>query len=292
MSDNENNNNFVRKYFEKRRAEMSAAAAGAAAAAAPAKPNYKKLFNTLRSSNNTLLGKGGFGSVRRTRNASALKRVIFDKTANLGNNIGVSKINAFNKEVAALTDLKTIPSVIQIQNSNRTDKNGYILTELFATGASLDKGIEMLDDMDDDMFKKFVKNLLKGLDAIHDAAYLHLDIKPENIWVFPNGTIKYMDFGLACKMPCTKTELYGTPGFTQVISPRADGLYSFSKTSDYYSIIKVLESLKREISKERRKAFLQRVIDTLGTLTHADSAMDAYSLIGGGSKTRRKRRIT
>ncbi|MDZ7631948.1 MAG: serine/threonine-protein kinase [Gemmatimonadaceae bacterium] len=41
------------------------------------------------------------------------------------------------------------------------------------------------------------KQLFRALDVAHDAGILHRDIKPQNLMVQPDGTLKVMDFGIA-----------------------------------------------------------------------------------------------
>jgi serine/threonine protein kinase len=60
------------------------------------------------------------------------------------------------------------------------------------------------------------KNLLKGFDLFHKAGYIHRDIKPGNILVRTdqnNPKFDYpiiIDFGMACKIPCTIDRVSGT----------------------------------------------------------------------------------
>lgn len=52
-----------------------------------------------------------------------------------------------------------------------------------------------------------------GLQALHQAGYVHSDIKPGNIMVGPEQTIKILDLGQSCKLGAVKTRIQGTPDF-------------------------------------------------------------------------------
>jgi serine/threonine-protein kinase len=63
-----------------------------------------------------------------------------------------------------------------------------------------------------------VHRLLDALDAVHAQRVVHCDIKPENVFLLPDGTVKLLDFGIAQQQggaPSgvrTRTPL-GTPGY-------------------------------------------------------------------------------
>ncbi|MDO8303462.1 MAG: serine/threonine-protein kinase [Sedimentisphaerales bacterium] len=52
-----------------------------------------------------------------------------------------------------------------------------------------------------------------GLHAMHEQGYIHCDIKPNNILVGSNGSIKIIDLGQSCRIGTTKTRIQGTPDY-------------------------------------------------------------------------------
>lgn len=52
-----------------------------------------------------------------------------------------------------------------------------------------------------------------GLGAMHDAGYVHADIKPNNILVTDRYHIKLIDFGQSCKIGTVKKRIQGTPDY-------------------------------------------------------------------------------
>lgn len=53
----------------------------------------------------------------------------------------------------------------------------------------------------------------QGLEVLHSAGYVHCDLKPNNILVGPDGTVKVIDFGQACKVGTVKERIQGTPDY-------------------------------------------------------------------------------
>ena len=64
----------------------------------------------------------------------------------------------------------------------------------------------------DEIVPIFVK-VAEGLHAMHLAGYVHADIKPNNILLTRDGTLKIIDFGQSCPLGHRKTRLQGTPDF-------------------------------------------------------------------------------
>jgi len=295
MADNNSNDNSFQALRKRRLAALKAKVAaakpepvgGAGGAGAAARANnsmqLKKLYNNSRKNNTRFLGKGAFGAVRRvTRNRSnyALKRVIFNNSVKGPNNIQASSPNFFNKEVRALQTIKNKHKnshAIKLINSGRSNKNGYIMTELLTNGESLDNFCINLEDVSDRIVETILINLILGLQQIHDAGYLHLDIKPENIWVFADGNIKYMDFGLACKMPCKLSSLVGTRGYFLESTPLKNGIYSYTKLNDFHALQKTFEYIL-EVATSDQKDIIRKYIAKFNDLNKDSNITELLDL--------------
>lgn len=63
------------------------------------------------------------------------------------------------------------------------------------------------------------KQIARALAAAHQAQVIHRDIKPDNIWLEPNGRVKILDFGIAHHATATSPKLtqtgavMGTPAY-------------------------------------------------------------------------------
>lgn len=74
----------------------------------------------------------------------------------------------------------------------------FIQTELCAT--SLSALAEQNHNIDEETIWSFFIDLLKAVSHLHSCNLLHLDIKPENIFITENGFCKLGDFGLVYDM--------------------------------------------------------------------------------------------
>jgi serine/threonine-protein kinase len=52
-----------------------------------------------------------------------------------------------------------------------------------------------------------------ALEALHASGYVHCDLKPNNILIGPDGTVKVIDFGQACRAGTVKERIQGTPDY-------------------------------------------------------------------------------
>ena len=85
--------------------------------------------------------------------------------------------------------------------------------------------------------KDITLQLLKGLKCMHSQKILHRDIKPDNIMLTENGTVKYIDFGFSVKVTdITKFEKLeddvGSPSYMS----RMSFMKYYSEYSDIYSL--------------------------------------------------------
>jgi serine/threonine protein kinase len=75
--------------------------------------------------------------------------------------------------------------------------------------------------------------IARGLAHMHERGYVHADIKPNNVLIGENNTIKIIDLGQACAIGTIKKRIQGTPGYMAPeqahrteITPQTD-IYNF-----------------------------------------------------------------
>lgn len=78
----------------------------------------------------------------------------------------------------------------------------------------------------------FIK-VAEGLQAMHEANYLHTDIKPNNVLVTATGELKIIDFGQSCPIGFRKSRIQGTPDY---IAPEQVERQHLSRQTDIFNL--------------------------------------------------------
>ncbi len=145
----------------------------------------------------------------------------------------------FKNESKAIAVLSH-PNIVKIYDVSYGDNLQYIVME-YVDGITLKEYIEQQGRLDIREAIYFVTQILRALQHAHDKGIVHRDIKPQNIMLLQDGTIKVTDFGIArFSRSETRTMTDGAIGSVHYISPeQAKGSVTDAKT-DLYSVGVVL----------------------------------------------------
>jgi serine/threonine-protein kinase len=64
-----------------------------------------------------------------------------------------------------------------------------------------------------DTFLRIMLCVADGLQAMHEAGYIHCDVKPNNVMLGRGGVVKVIDFGQSCRIGERKERIQGTPDY-------------------------------------------------------------------------------
>lgn len=104
-------------------------------------------------------------------------------------------LRRFRNESKAIA-LLSHPNIVKVHDVGFSDKIQFIVME-YIDGITLKEYIENEKVLTWKDSVHFIIQILRALQHAHDRGIVHRDIKPQNIMLFTDGTIKVMDFGIA-----------------------------------------------------------------------------------------------
>lgn len=144
-------------------------------------------------------------------------------------------LRRFRNESKAIAVLSH-PNIVKIYDVGFSDEIQYIVME-YIDGITLKEFIEQQGVLKWKDALHFVTQILRALQHAHDKGIVHRDIKPQNIMLFTDGTIKVMDFGIARFSRIDgKTLSDKTIGSVHYISPEQARGDITDERSDIYSV--------------------------------------------------------
>ncbi len=131
------------------------------------------------------------------------------------------------------------PNIVQVYDVSSTEDANFIVMELI-DGISLKQYMEKKGALNWKETLHFAMQIAKGLEHAHSRGIVHRDIKPHNVMVLKNGSVKVMDFGIARVMSKSNTLTKEALGSVHYISPeQAKGGHTDNR-SDIYSLSVVM----------------------------------------------------
>ena len=144
-------------------------------------------------------------------------------------------LRRFRNESKAIAVLSH-PNIVRIYDVGFSEKIQYIIME-YIDGITLKEYIEEEKVLSWKDTVHFVIQILRALQHAHDRGVVHRDIKPQNIMMFTDGTIKVMDFGIAkFAREEGKTATDQAIGSVHYISPEQAKGDVTDERSDIYSV--------------------------------------------------------
>ena len=180
------------------------------------------------------IGTGGMAEVFEAKD-DVLRRVVAVKIMReelLGDHDNVAR---FENEVKACAAMNH-PNVIQVFDQGVYQDRPYMAYE-YIKGQTLFEKLEFLTQIPVFEACEIMCQLLDAVSYIHQNGIIHRDIKPQNIFYLPNGTIKLADFGIAVdsKLDETRTE-EGIMGSVFYLAPEICAGKPATIQSDIYSL--------------------------------------------------------
>lgn len=203
-----------------------------------------------------ILGQGGFGITYLAEDVNLEKKVAIKEYLPVGLAVreGGATVQPESTEAEAdfrwgldqfLGEAKTLakfqhPNIVQVLRFFEAHGTAYIVMN-FVQGQSLHDRMQKRKKINEEELKKFLFPILDGLESVHDAGFLHRDIKPGNIFIADDGEPMLLDFGAARSALLDKSR-----GLTAIVTRGYAPIEQYSKRghqgpwTDIYALAGVL----------------------------------------------------
>jgi len=139
----------------------------------------------------------------------------------------------FNAESQAVAQLSH-PNIVSVYDVSKGGDTEYIVMELI-DGITLKQYMEKRGQLNWRESLHFITQIMRGLSHAHSRGIVHRDIKPQNIMVLRDGSVKVADFGIACLENSAQTLTQEALGSVHYISPEQARGDRTDARSDIYS---------------------------------------------------------
>ena len=177
----------------------------------------------------SILGQGGFGITYLARDTNlnqhvAIKEFLPSDLAVRTQNSVVEPLSSEHEATYAwgldrfIIEAQTLaqfihPHIVRVYTVFEANNTAYMVMQ-YLEGEILEDAFKFGRFLDEESLRRILFELLDGVDAIHQAGFIHRDIKPQNILIQPDGSTVLLDFGSARQAIGTKTR-----ALTAVVSP-------------------------------------------------------------------------
>lgn len=184
------------------------------------------------------LGGGGM-SIVYLADDTILNRKVAIKAIRIPSGEKEETIKRFEREVHNLTQLSH-KNIVNVFDVTENDEYFFLVMECIE-GPTLSEYIQQHRPLDIQTVINFTEQIIEGIKHAHDTKIVHRDIKPQNILINSDQTLKILDFGIAKALSeTTMTQTNHVLGTVQYLSPEQARGDSTDNGTDIYSIGVVL----------------------------------------------------
>jgi serine/threonine protein kinase/formylglycine-generating enzyme required for sulfatase activity len=140
------------------------------------------------------LGEGGMGEVFKARHTT-MGRVVAIKLIHKDRLTDTTAVKRFHREIQAAAQLAH-PNVVHAYDADQVDGTHIFVME-YIEGIDLAKLVKEKGPVPIEEACDYIRQAALGLQHAHEKGMVHRDIKPQNLLLAKNGTVKILDMGLA-----------------------------------------------------------------------------------------------
>lgn len=180
-----------------------------------------------------MIGSGGMAVVYKAR-CNRLNRLVAIKILKEELSQDAEFRRRFHAESQAVAMLSH-PNIVSVYDVSHSDNLDYIVMELI-DGITLKQYMEQKGQLNWREALHFATQIAKALEHAHSRGIIHRDIKPHNIMILKDGSVKVADFGIARISSAQNTLTREALGSVHYISPEQAKGAHIDFRSDLYSL--------------------------------------------------------
>lgn len=144
-------------------------------------------------------------------------------------------VRRFQREALSASSLSH-PNIVEVYDVGEDNGQYYIVME-YIEGKHLKALLKKRGKLTTTEVVDIMLQLTDGMASAHDSYIIHRDIKPQNIMILDNGTVKITDFGIAMAMNATQlTQTNSVMGSVHYLPPEQASGKGATLKSDIYSM--------------------------------------------------------
>ncbi|PAP75741.1 serine/threonine-protein kinase [Rubrivirga marina] len=180
-----------------------------------------------------VLGRGGMGVVYQAED-TALGIPVALKSITAGMTTDAAFVRRFRTEARAMARVAS-PHIVRVMALRETEHGLFIVMEYVDGGSLHDRMAN--GPMPWETLWPLLRQMLLGLEAAHTVGVVHRDIKPRNVLLTTDDTVKLTDFGLARLSDTDATRTQAVAGTLAYMSPeQVRSLPTLDHRSDLFSL--------------------------------------------------------
>ncbi len=208
------------------------------------------------------IGRGGFGNVFRARHMHTKQLVALKVLRSSAIRSGHTAAHLV-REAQIMASVRH-RNIVQVMDAGIVDDTAFVAMEL-VEGTTLAERVDTAGPLPIGVVLDLAHQLLGALEAAHRAGVVHRDIKPQNLVVLADGTLKVLDFGISkasfVAVSATSDERWaGTPGY---MAPEQYGSGDVDARADIYAAGATLFRMlcgRRPFSEDHFATLMTRVL--------------------------------
>ena len=184
-----------------------------------------------------VINRGGMGVIFKAEDLNNPRQIVAVKVPHAMYASGLGAWSRFEREEEIGRQLNH-PLILKFVPVTNTNQRSYVVTE-FLRGETLAQRLARLRALPEPEALRIARQICEALQYLHEHQVVHYDLKPANVMLCDDGTIRLIDFGMAQPVETHRFSLRGAPpamGTIDYIAPEQIQRKRGRPSADIYAL--------------------------------------------------------